>query len=490
MVRSTGLGQSAARGALVTITGQVARIGIQLVGIAVLARLLDPQTYGLLAMVMVVISLGEIFRDFGLSPAAVQTPGLTTVQRDNLFWANSGLGLGLAVGAVGMAEVVAAFYREPEVAPITRVLALTFVINGMAAQYRASLTRDMRFVALTSIEVAAQVLGLLTGVMLALSGAGYWSLVAQQLCQGLVGLALLATTARWRPRRPRRGQDMARFWRFGWNLVATQLLGFLTSNVDSLVLGRRSGAEVLGIYDRAYRVIMVPLAQVLSPSTTVALPVLSRIGQDHERAAVFLVRGQIALGYSVVLGLGYACGAAEPLVAIFLGPGWESSAPIVAILAIAGTMQTLAFVGYWVYLSRALTGYLFRYTLLAAFVRVAAILVGSNWGIIGVALGVAIAPALLWPVSLWWLSKVTPLPLRTLVGGGARVLGMTATSALVVRFVTDALSAVPPVIGAAAGLLTVVAVYGIAAVVLPPVRRDVRDVWDVLVRVRARPRQE
>lgn len=480
------MGGIAARGAVVTVTGQVARVGIQLLGIAVLARLLAPEAYGLLAMVMVLVSLGEIFRDFGLSPAAVQSPTLTPQQRDNLFWANTAIGSGfLLLGSV-VADVVAAFYREPEVAPIMRALSVTFLLNGLAAQYRAGLTRDMRFLPLALVEVLAQALGLVTGVLLAIGGAGYWALVAQQIAQGAAGLLLLVAIARWRPGLPKRGQEMQHFWRFGWNLVGTQLVGFLSTNVDSLVLGRRLGADVLGVYDRAYRLIMVPLAQVRNPSTTVALPVLSRVGNDYERAGLFLVRGQLALGYSVVLALGFACGAAQPLIELFLGDAWSRSAPVFAILAVAGALQTLAFVGYWVYLSRALTRYLFRYSLVSAAVRVGCIVLGSHWGMIGVALGVAIAPALLWPLSLWWLSRITPLPLRSLFGGGARVILLALTTAVVVRWVTESLSSAAAASAAGAGLLASVLLCVMVAAVLPPVRRDVRDVWDVLRRVRSR----
>lgn len=479
-----GLGGVAARGAVVTLVGQGLRIGIQMLSIAILARLLAPSDYGLVAMVMVVVSLGEVFRDFGLSAAAVQSPVLTSGQRDNLFWANAGIGLLLTLLGVALAEPVSAFFDEPAVGPIMQALSVTFLVNGLCAQYRASLTRGMRFLPLAAAEVVAQVVGLITGVALAVNGLGYWSLVAVQLVQATTTLVALVAAARWRPGLPHRDQDMRHFWVYGWNLVGTQLIGFFTNNVDSLVIGRRFGPEPLGLYDRAYRILMVPLAQIRTPSTTVALPVLSRLASDPDRFAQFLVRGQIALGYSVVAMLAYAAGAAEPLIQIFLGDGWDSAARIFALLSIAGALQTLSFIGYWVYLSRGLTRRLFQYSLISSGVRISSILLGSSWGVMGVAWAVALAPAVLWPLSLWWLSRVTALPLRALVAGGVRIMLMAGACAAVVRVVGDHSPGQSPLLSAAlcfgAGLI----VYAAAGLLLRPIRADETALLDTVLRAR------
>lgn len=477
------LGGLAARGAIVSLSGQAGRIGIQLLGIAVLARLLSPSDYGVVAMVMVFVSLGELFRDFGLSAAAVQSPTLSVHQRNNLFWANTAIGGVLMLLGLASAPLVAQFFSEPDITRIMQVLCVTFLLNGLATQYRASLNRGLRFIALAGVEIAAQMAGLAAGIGLALSGAGYWALVAVQLVQSASALILLVTFGRWRPGRPRRGQDMRGFWVFGWNLVGTQLLAFMTKNVDSLVIGRRFGTEPLGLYDRAYRILMVPLAQIRTPSTTVALPVLSRLADDPDRYARFLARGQVALGYSVVALCGYAAGAAAPLVDVFLGEAWSGAAPIFALLAVSGALQTLAFVGYWVYLSRGLTRSLFHYTIVSSAIRIGSILLGAQWGVLGVAWAVALAPAVLWPISLWWLSRITDLPLRALVLGGLRIMGMALSTALLVRIVVDHVAA-PALIAAGLGALSAVALYGLAGLLVPSIRNDELALLDVVARAR------
>ncbi len=231
---------------------------IQTGGIIVLARLLTPEDYGLVAMVGVMVTLGEIFREFGLGAASIQAPTLSRGQRDNLWWANTGIGALLVVLTLALAYPLASFFDEPAVVPIAQVMALIFIFNGMASQYRAQLTRHMRFTALIVPDLVGQVAGLALGVAAAVAGWDYWSLVVMQVGQAVVTLVLLAAVSRWLPRWYDRSAEMKPFWRFGFHMLGSQLVGYMGNNADTMVLGHRLGAAELGLYDRAYRLVMVP----------------------------------------------------------------------------------------------------------------------------------------------------------------------------------------------------------------------------------------
>lgn len=473
------LGSAAARGAAVTFAAQLARVALQMGSIIVLARLLAPEQYGLMAIVLVFVGVGEVFRDFGLSTAAVRAPTVTPEQRSNLFWINLGIGASLALALVLAAPVIARAFDEPAVAAVARGASVVLLLNGMVTQYRADLVRRMRFGVLAVADVGAQTVAIAAAIGAAWAGAGVWALVLQQVLQAFVLLCVLVVVGRWRPGRPRRRVPMRDFWQFGWNLVASQLLGYLGNNIDSVVLGWRLGPAPLGLYDRGYKLVMTPVSQVRAPSTTVALPVLARLRDEPARFASFVARGQLALAYPVMIGAALLVGTAAPASLLLLGPGWAGVGPVVRLLAASALMQTLAYVGYWVYLTCGLTPELLRFTLVTISVKIVLVLVGSQWGVVGVAAGFALAHTLEWPLSIAWLARLAPIDGGALARGAVRIVVLGAAVAGAAHVVSGRVGTPWPatLAGIAAGLVVVAA--GLA---VPRYRRDAREVAEVLRR--------
>ncbi|MCU1614811.1 MAG: teichoic acid transporter [Frankiales bacterium] len=470
-----GLGRTASRGAGVTLAGQGLRILLQFASVTVLARLLSPRDYGLMAVGLVMVGIGEVVRDMGLSTAAVRSPGLTSAQRDGLFWLNAAAGALLTCIAVLAAEPLAAAFSQPALVPVVRVLAFTFLLNGLTAQYRAGLSRDLRFGALAVTEVSVQLVALVIAVTAAALGAGYWALVAQQLAQGVVTLLAVVLLARWLPGRPRRDAGLRPLLRFGAGMTGTQVVYYLGNNLDTLSLGLWGGPAALGLYNRGFQLLMSPLNQIRSPATGVAVPVLARIQHDLVRSGEYLKRSQLALGFSLVPALAVAAGTATPVVHLVLGSRWAAVAPVLTLLAVAAGAQTLAYVGSWVYLSRGLSGALLRYTLVSLGLSAVCIGAGSQFGVVGVAAGYASAALLEWPLSLWWLSRVTTIPVRALLLGALRILSCAAAAGTAAH-AASALTASWPSLGRiAAGAAAALSVYAVATLV-PRIRRDVLGV--------------
>lgn len=471
------LGRRAARGAFVVYLGQGGRLFLQVASTAVLARLLSPTDYGLLAMVMAVVGVGEIFRDFGLSTAAIQANSLDQGQRATLFWLNTGIGAVLTGIAFVGAPLIARGFGYPELVGMTQALAFTFLLNGMAAQYRAHLIRELRFTTTTVRDVVSQVFGVAVAIGAAILGAGYWALVAQQLVQAVVGLLILVSATRWLPIRPGPIRSVRPMIHYGWNLAASQLVTYMNSNVDTLTVSLRFGAAPLGIYSRGFQLLMRPLGQLRGPSNNIAVPVLSKLRTDPDRARGYVIKGQLIFGFTLVPGMALVFAAATPIVMIFLGRQWGQTGPIVAALACAGSFETLAYVGSWVYQARGLTPELFRYSLISLTIKIVCVIGGSQFGLLGVAVGYAVAPGLAWPLSLWWLGRLTDLPRRQLWLGAGRILGCAIAAAVAGRL---AVRVVPTssVLQLAAATAAVAVVYA-AALLVKPVRRDVLEVLAV-----------
>lgn len=472
---ASGLAHSAARGAFFTLAAQAAKILLQLLSVIVLARLLSPHDYGLLAIVLVIVGVGEIFRDFGLTSASIQAPTLSTGQRDNLFWVNAAIGAALSLVMFGLSWPLAALTGEGELLGLIQVLSAVFLLNGLATQHRANLMRALQFRSLAIIDVAAAAIALATAIVAALAGAGFWALAIQQLTSGVVVLVGCVWAGKWLPRRFDRSASIRELIAFGWNIVATNLLVYAGSQTDTVLVGMKFGTEPLGLYNRAYQVLMTPLAQVRSPLKGVAVPVLARVQEDPPRFNTYVCAAQLALGYVLGLPLALVVGLSGPVVELMLGSQWTEATPLLRMFAVAGILTTLSFVGYWVYLTRGLGKQLFRYTIVTTIIKIVTLVIGSMFGLVGVAIAFAVAPAISWPLSLFWLSRVTPMPTKQLYAGAFRVLlaaGLAAAGAAVVVMVFPAWPA--------AALVAAGAVVGLAAasflLLIPVFRRDARSI--------------
>lgn len=460
-----------------TLFGQGAKIIIQIVSLVVLARIISPSDFGLVAMVVAVIGVADIFRDFGLSSAVIQAPSVSRDEQINLFWVNTALGVTLALLALASAPLVAALYRQPGLTPITMILAANFVVNGMATQYRADLNRRMRFRQLAVADVSGPALGLAAAISLALSGAGVWALVTQQIVQVSVTFVLVVVGAGWLPGLYRRAVSVRRFLTFGLRLAGSQIVGYIGSNVDTVALGLTVTPFQLGVYNRSYQLIMTPLGQIRGPLNSVAIPVLARLQDDEDRFQSYIARGQMAMGYTLVAGLAVVSGLAGPLAAVILGPQWTDAVPVLRLLAIGAGFNTLAYVGYWVYVTKGLVQHLLHYTIFATGLRVAFVVAGAFFGVIGVAAGMAVVPLLSWPISFWWLSRRAAIPVRTLWLGGLRVIGFAAAVGGVAALAVGLSSAWPSWGSLLLAMASAALAYGVLGSVIPPFRRDLASVF-------------
>ncbi|WP_210479311.1 lipopolysaccharide biosynthesis protein [Naasia sp. SYSU D00948] len=485
-VAERGLASSATRGAAVTFAGQGLRIAIQLAGIVILARLLDPADYGVLAMVLAILGVAEVVRDFGLSSAAIQAPVLLPGQKTNLFWINVAVGLGLTLVVLGLSWPIAALYDDARLQPVAAALAFTFLLSGSATQFRADLNRNLRFTALTVSDASGQVAGLTLAILTASLGWGYWALVVQQLVAAAVQLTVAAAATRWLPGRPIRGVPMKPFLAFGSNLAGVQLLGYVSRNVDSVVIGATLGATALGLYNRAFQLMLLPLNQINAPSTRVALPVLSRLQDDRERFEDFLRVGQTILLNVVGPVLALCAAQAPAIVDLALGPQWSGAVPIFQILSIAGFFSTAGYAANWVFLAKGLTGAHLRLALITRPLMVGIILAGAAWGVLGVAVAYSLANVLLWPVQLLWLRRVSDAPVRMMFAGGLRTLLIHGAATAGSFASTLALPAGAPLLRILVGGLALLGVLTLAAAVVPPFRRDVVSILSVRRHLRRR----
>lgn len=409
------------------IAGQATTQGSRLVVALILARLLDPSAYGIVAMALVFTSLFTVFGDFGLGAALIQRPVLTEVQRSTAFWMSVLSAVVLFAVALVIAPAVAAFYGEPQVAPVLAALALCFVLTALSATQKALLTREMNFRALELRQIAATLVAAVVAIGLALAGAGVWAIVAQSVVFALVAAVLIWAQSPWRPSLRFSRSALRDLGGFGLDVTGTQLLFFLNRNVDNLLVGRVLGSAALGVYNIAYQLMMLPLNQVAGIVADVLLPAFARLQHDLDALRgtwMRAVRLTAVVVAPLMVGLAATAGVAVPLV---LGDQWAGAVPVVQVLAWVGLHQSLQRYNSGVLQAVDRTRPLLRFSVVSCALSVVAFVAGLPWGVVGVAVAYLIATLLVAPVYLWITARAVALPLRAFA---AAVAGPLAAALL------------------------------------------------------------
>ena len=390
------------RGGLARLCAQAANFFLRLGSLMVLARLLGPKDFGLVGMVTAFTGVLMLFRDFGLSAAAIQRTTVTDEQISTLFWINIVVGVLLGLLAVAGAPAIAAFYHEPRLIGVTAVLALGFVFNAAGVQHSVLLQRQMRFTALAVVNTVALIVGTAIAIGGARAGYGYWALVAMTVTTPLVSTVGFWLTTAWIPGRPHRRAGIRSMIRFGGTVTLNGLIAYVASNFDKILLGRYWGVDALGIYGRAYQLINIPTDNLNSAAGEVAFSALSRLQDDPARLKNYFLKG-----YAVIMALTFpitvACAFfADDMILVLLGPKWAAAAPIFRFLA--PTILVFAIINplFWLLSSLGLVGRSLKMGLVIAPVMIVSYVIALPYGPRGVALAYSTV-MMLWviPVIAW-----------------------------------------------------------------------------------------
>ena len=306
---------------------------LRVVSLMVLARLLQPDDFGLVGMVTAITGVLSLFRDFGLSAATVQRVSITDAQASTLFWLNALVGAILTVVALASAPAIAAFYHQPHLVGVTFIVAAGFLFNGFGVQHSALLQRQMRFTALATIELISLVVSTIVAIVFAKVGFGYWALAWMTLCAPIVSTVGLWVAARWVPELPSRGAGIRSMLRFGGTVTLNSFVVYIAYNTEKILLGRVWGPASLGLYGRAYQLSNLPVQQLTNSAGSVAFPMLSRLQSDGARLRrTYLKAHSLVVSHTVPVVITCALFADE-IVNTVLGPKWAGTAGILRLLS-------------------------------------------------------------------------------------------------------------------------------------------------------------
>lgn len=386
----------AVRGAGMNLFSGAAGIAIQMIATVVLARLLVPRDFGLVAMVVTFSLLLTNAAPNGFIDSILQNKAIDRTLATNLFWINLGLGVLLAGLFAAAGPLMARFYHEPQVAAISVALSVTILFSQAPCIHASLLRRAMRFPALARNDVVARILSVAVSVVFGIAGWGYWALVMGQCAFYLstcIGILLLCP---WAPGLPGRRAGTRQVLVFAAHISTRYCVNYFVRNFDNLLVGWRFGANPLGYYKKAYDLFAMPVSQIVSANSNVAVSALSRVREDRPQYLRYLLG---ATGMLAFLGMGISADftlIGKDIIRVLLGPNWGTAGLIFTFFAPGIGIMMIYGIHGWIHVSLGHADRWLRWGVVEWVVTCSMFFAGLPWGPQGVAVA--------WGVSLWALT--------------------------------------------------------------------------------------
>lgn len=316
---------------------------LQVVQVAILARLLMPEDFGLMAITLAVMAFLGIFADAGVSNAIIHFQNISREQLSSLYWLNVSVSLALAVLLALASPWVAQWYSEPVLMHLLLLAALSMVVSSLAQQLRVNAQKELRFAQLAKVEMAAAMGGFVTAVVLAWMGAGVYALSLGALAAALVGcgLAWWILAQGWRPQWRMHMGEIQSFLKFGGYMVGNNLANTFNAQIDILLGGRLLGAQAIGLYN-VPKNLTLNVQMVINPIVTnVGLPVMAKVQHDMEqlkRVYLQTMRMTASVNFPIYVAIGLF---APEIVHFMLGGKWSDSIVLLQIFAVWGALRSL-----------------------------------------------------------------------------------------------------------------------------------------------------
>jgi PST family polysaccharide transporter len=405
MATDTSLSRrNTAKWVAVTGAAQAVRFVLTLLSLSILARLLSPDDFGLIATAGPVLAFSALLQNLGLNETLIQQPKLEVRHVNATFYVMVVVSLLVCAVLYVGAPIYADVMQEPRLVDVVRAMAVISFIVAIGGTPFGLLNRGLRFRQLAIIDLLGIAAGLGFGVAFALATRSYWALVVMYGTTAFVHLICALASVRWRPGIPGFDEEFRKLLGLGAGFSTFNMLNFLSRNVDVLLLARLHGTVAVGLYERAYKMMLAPLWQTVTPFGRVMMPVLSKLREDRGQYRERYFEATAFLMVVVQPGVLVAVVFPTSSVAVVLGPNWLAASPILFWLSLTALHQIQTLTLSWLFISQGRAGELAIAGAIGAGVIVTAFVAGASIGPVGVAVAYAMADIFLRAPLTWWMA--------------------------------------------------------------------------------------
>lgn len=479
------------RSGAIAIGGRGTLILLNLGSVMVLARVLRPEDFGVLAMILPLTILFNSVANHALQTSLIHDDHLNDAKTNAVFRSAATRNFLLAALMAASGPLLARLYDDPRATAVAMAWAAFLYAGTLSAVHEALLKRQMRFGTIMSANVAGLVIGIVVAITAALLGARHWALLLQFATMDLFRAVAVWTACGWRPSlRAGAGagaeaKAIREYWR---NLAAFRVVGWLADHPDRMLVGYIGGAATLGLYDSARRYAFYPFVELYMSLSDVAVATFSRVAHDAAKYRAFVSRGLLPVLALPLPAIAFVGVEARNAVLILLGDQWLEAVPFVRLMCVAAFVGSVGRVTPWLFLSRGETARQLRWGLYVQMpVMLTSVLIGTRFGAMGVAVGFTIGTCLLALPGLAWAVHGSPLRLRDVLGIAARPAVGSLTGVVLLltmgQWLPDLGGAVPNL---AVRLVLFAAVYAVLWFLLPGGRQATREVLEALRELKLR----
>lgn len=400
------LKQKTVKGVAWTSLDQVATLGFSFIIGVILARLLSPSDYGLLAMIAVFNAIAFAFINSGFGNALIRKPDLTENDNSTAFYFNIIAGVVMAGVIWLISPLVAKFYDKPILCQLLRVEGLLLVMSSFTIVQNSQLSRALNFKAKMIINISSQVIAGIIAIIAAYRGFGVWSLVIQHIASGFIRLILLWIISPWRPRGRWDKGSFGYLWGYGSKLLASGLLDTVYSNIYPIIIGKLFSAADLGQYSRAKGYADLPSQGLTGVLQQVTFPVLSQIQDDDERLASSyrrLLRFSVFLVFPIMIGM---AALAYPLVIALVTDKWAQSVPYLQVICFASMWYPVHAINLNLLQVKGRSDLFLRLEIIKKAIITVAIFVCVPFGIMGICIGSICTSIICLAINTYYTGKL------------------------------------------------------------------------------------
>ncbi|MDJ0843608.1 MOP flippase family protein [Crocosphaera sp.] len=379
----------------------------------VLARLLSPEDFGLVALANVFLAFMSIFLEQGFAQAIIQRQELEAEHLDTAFWTNLGIGLILAIAGFLSSDFVANQFVESNLTPILQCFSVLFIIAALSKIQQAILERKFEYKAIALRWLFGTTIGGVVGIIMAFNGFGVWSLVAQQMVHETVGTIVLWTSSDWRPKFRFSPTHFRHIFSFGISILGFNFISFFNNRVNDFLIGYFLNPVVLGYYTIAYRLLKVMMDLLVKTTTNVALPTFSRLRTDLDKfRQTFYTVTQLTSVIAFPCFFGMAILAPE-LIKVLFGEKWLPVIPLIQILTVMGLFRSVSFFKSSVIISMGKPTWSLYLKIVGVILNFILFAIAYRWGIIAVTMAYTVRTIIVFPIGQWAVSLLIKTPMAT-----------------------------------------------------------------------------